>query len=358
MPPWGAIWVDLGHAWSAFRRGTGTHERTGKPRSAALRSAVSAFRRAPVYSRDLHRGGPRCRHCFPPRSSTARNDALRGARSPREIVRWALEESGLDRIAIASAFQAEGTVRDAHGHADPPGHPDPVPGDGLPVRRDARVQGAAHRAARPERRRPRRRAHGRAAGGVVRRRGSTSATRSGAARSTRCGRCSRRCAASTRGSRPSGATPRRPGRRAPFVEQYELEPGRMIVKINPVAAWTRSDTWAYLRGARPAAQPAVRPRLRVDRMRAVHADAVRGRAGARGPLGRAVEVGVRDPAARGGRRPARGASTLALGPRPRPRAPRGASSISRRGARRASRRPPAPGTAPAAVTRTWDASCT
>ncbi|HEX2069967.1 MAG TPA: phosphoadenylyl-sulfate reductase [Actinomycetota bacterium] len=29
---------------------------------------------------------------------------------PREIVRWALEESGLERVAIASAFQAEGTA--------------------------------------------------------------------------------------------------------------------------------------------------------------------------------------------------------------------------------------------------------
>jgi phosphoadenosine phosphosulfate reductase len=28
---------------------------------------------------------------------------------PREIIRWALEESGLQRVAIASAFQAEGT---------------------------------------------------------------------------------------------------------------------------------------------------------------------------------------------------------------------------------------------------------
>jgi phosphoadenosine phosphosulfate reductase len=34
---------------------------------------------------------------------------------------------------------------------------------------------------------------------------------------------------------------------APFVEQYELEPARTIVKINPVAAWTRDDTWRYLR---------------------------------------------------------------------------------------------------------------
>jgi phosphoadenosine phosphosulfate reductase len=34
---------------------------------------------------------------------------------------------------------------------------------------------------------------------------------------------------------------------APIVDQYELEPGRWIVKINPVANWTRRDTWAYLR---------------------------------------------------------------------------------------------------------------
>src|SRR3954452_11802483 len=29
---------------------------------------------------------------------------------PRDIVRWALLESGLERIALASAFQAEGTA--------------------------------------------------------------------------------------------------------------------------------------------------------------------------------------------------------------------------------------------------------
>jgi phosphoadenosine phosphosulfate reductase len=33
---------------------------------------------------------------------------------------------------------------------------------------------------------------------------------------------------------------------SPFVQQYELEPGRSIVKVNPVAAWTRRDVWAYL----------------------------------------------------------------------------------------------------------------
>jgi len=29
--------------------------------------------------------------------------------TPQEIVRWALENSGIERIALASAFQAEGT---------------------------------------------------------------------------------------------------------------------------------------------------------------------------------------------------------------------------------------------------------
>lgn len=34
---------------------------------------------------------------------------------------------------------------------------------------------------------------------------------------------------------------------APILDRYELEPGRWMLKINPVANWTRRDTWAYLR---------------------------------------------------------------------------------------------------------------
>ena len=34
---------------------------------------------------------------------------------------------------------------------------------------------------------------------------------------------------------------------APIVDRYELEPGSWIVKVNPVATWTRRDTWAYLK---------------------------------------------------------------------------------------------------------------
>lgn len=34
---------------------------------------------------------------------------------------------------------------------------------------------------------------------------------------------------------------------ASIVDQYELEPGKTIVKINPVASWSRRDTWRYLK---------------------------------------------------------------------------------------------------------------
>jgi phosphoadenosine phosphosulfate reductase len=34
---------------------------------------------------------------------------------------------------------------------------------------------------------------------------------------------------------------------APFVQQYELETDRWIVKVNPMAAWTRKQVWDYLR---------------------------------------------------------------------------------------------------------------
>ena len=34
---------------------------------------------------------------------------------------------------------------------------------------------------------------------------------------------------------------------APFVDQYEIESGRWLVKINPVANWTRQDVYRYLK---------------------------------------------------------------------------------------------------------------
>jgi phosphoadenosine phosphosulfate reductase len=34
---------------------------------------------------------------------------------------------------------------------------------------------------------------------------------------------------------------------APFVDQYEIEPGRWMVKVNPMAAWTHQQVWRYLK---------------------------------------------------------------------------------------------------------------
>jgi phosphoadenosine phosphosulfate reductase len=32
----------------------------------------------------------------------------------------------------------------------------------------------------------------------------------------------------------------------PILERYELEPGRPMLKVNPVARWSRADVWRYL----------------------------------------------------------------------------------------------------------------
>ena len=43
-----------------------------------------------------------------------------------------------------------------------------------------------------------------------------------------------------RDSAPTRAT-------TPIVDRYELEPGSLIVKLNPVANWSRRDVWSYLK---------------------------------------------------------------------------------------------------------------
>lgn len=34
---------------------------------------------------------------------------------------------------------------------------------------------------------------------------------------------------------------------AQFVDQYEIEPGRWMIKVNPVATWTQQDVYGYLK---------------------------------------------------------------------------------------------------------------
>jgi phosphoadenosine phosphosulfate reductase len=165
---------------------------------------------------------------------------------PQEIVRWAFEDSGLERIAIASAFQAEGTC---------------VMHMASLVRPDVEVlfletgfhfaETLAFKEQMAER-----------LGVVVRDLvGPYTVERQALELGERLyetdpGRC---CeinkvqpmfealqgldgwiTAFRRDSSPTRAT-------APILDQYELEPDRWIVKVNPVVNWTRRDTWNYLK---------------------------------------------------------------------------------------------------------------
>jgi phosphoadenosine phosphosulfate reductase len=178
------------------------------------------------------------------RELAERNAAFEGA-EPAEIVRWALEDSGLDRIAIASAFQAEGTVVM---HLATQIRPD------IPILfLETGFQFAETLAFKEQ--------LAESLGlNVVDLVGERTVAQQEAVEGPRLyERDAERCCemnkvrpmfealrgldawmtAFRRDSSPTRAS-------APFVEQYELEPGRMIVKINPVAGWSRDDTWDYL----------------------------------------------------------------------------------------------------------------
>ncbi|MEX0989056.1 MAG: phosphoadenylyl-sulfate reductase [Actinomycetota bacterium] len=165
---------------------------------------------------------------------------------PSEILRWALEDSGLEPIAIASAFQADGTVAM---HLATSIRPD-VPilfletgfqfaetlafKEQLVARLDLNVvdlvgehtveeQERAH-GARLYERNPERCCE------MNKVRPMFEALRGLAAWVT----------AYRRDSSPTRAD-------APILDLYDLEPGRPILKINPMAAWTRRDVWDYLK---------------------------------------------------------------------------------------------------------------
>jgi phosphoadenosine phosphosulfate reductase len=175
----------------------------------------------------------------------SRNVAFEDAH-PREIVRWALEDSGLDRMAIASAFQAEGTVVM---HLATQIRPD------IPILfLETGFQFAETLAFKEQLTET-------LALNVVDLVGERTVAQQEAAEGPRLYESNPERCCEMNKVRPMmealrgldawmtafrrDSSPTRSA--APFVEQYELEPGRMIVKINPVAAWTRRDTWQYLR---------------------------------------------------------------------------------------------------------------
>jgi phosphoadenosine phosphosulfate reductase len=173
------------------------------------------------------------------------NQRFEGAH-PRKVVRWALEESGMDRIAIASAFQAEGTCvmhMAAASRSD------------VPV---LFLQTGFHFAETLVFKNQLAERLGLRVVELVGEHTVDSQTEAFGPRLYE--RDPDRCCdinkvqpmlealrgldawitAFRRDSSPTRAT-------SPIVDRYELEPGRPIVKINPVANWTRRDTWAYLK---------------------------------------------------------------------------------------------------------------
>ena len=165
---------------------------------------------------------------------------------PREILRWVLEESGLERIAIASAFQAEGTA---------------VMHMATAIRSDVPIlfletgfQFAETLAFKEQ-------LTDELQLNVVDLVGDHTVEEQAAIHGDRLyERDPARCCdlnkvqpmfralrefdawvtAFRRESAPTRA-------KAPIVDQYELEPGRMIVKVNPMATWTRKQVWRYLK---------------------------------------------------------------------------------------------------------------
>lgn len=164
---------------------------------------------------------------------------------PREVVRWALEESGLERVALASAFQAEGTCVMHMASQIRPGVPVLFLETGFHFAETLEFK---------ERLTERLRLN------VIELSGAYTPESQAVEFGPRLfERDPNRCCeinkvkpmlaelreldawitAFRRDSSPTRAD-------SPFVDRYEFEPGRWIVKINPVAAWTRRDTWAYL----------------------------------------------------------------------------------------------------------------
>ena len=165
---------------------------------------------------------------------------------PSEVLRWALDDSGLERVAIASAFQAEGTVVM---HLATRIRPD------VPILFLETGFQFAETLAFKERLAERLRLN------VVDLVGEYTVDQQTAAFGERLyERDPERCCdlnkvrpmfealrgldawvtAVRRDSSPTRAA-------SPIVDQYVLEPGRQIVKVNPMAEWSRQQVWAYLK---------------------------------------------------------------------------------------------------------------
>jgi phosphoadenosine phosphosulfate reductase len=181
--------------------------------------------------------------------STSELEALNArfeTQHPSEILRWVLDDRALDRVAIASAFQAEGTVVM---HLATTIRPD------VPILFLETGFQFAETLAFKERLTEQLKLN------VVDVVGEYTVDEQAAAFGERLyERDPERCCdlnkvrpmfealrgldawvtAVRRDSSPTRAT-------TPIVDQYELEPGRLIMKVNPMAKWSRQQVWAYLK---------------------------------------------------------------------------------------------------------------
>jgi phosphoadenosine phosphosulfate reductase len=165
---------------------------------------------------------------------------------PLDILRWAFDQSGLERVAIASAFQAEGTVVM---HLATTIRPD------VPILfLETGYQFAETLAFKEQ-------LTERFGLNVVDLVGDYTVEQQAAALGPRLYERDPELCCELNKVRPMfdalrevdawitafrrESSPTRAS--APFVEQYELEPDRWIVKVNPMAAWTKQEVWRYLR---------------------------------------------------------------------------------------------------------------
>jgi phosphoadenosine phosphosulfate reductase len=165
---------------------------------------------------------------------------------PREILHWALLDSGLDRIAVASSFQAETS---ALMHMAVQVRPD------VPI---LFLETGFHFAETLE---FKRQLTERLGLNVVDLRGDLTPEEQAAEHGDRLyerdpamccelnkviplKRQLRQLDAWVTGLRRDSSPTRAD---APIVDRYELEPGKTLVKVNPMANWTRREVWAYLK---------------------------------------------------------------------------------------------------------------
>ena len=207
--------------------------------------AFGGFRGARAILHRFPNGRPALKTLIPPDELVAINIAFESA-DPREVLEWALVTSGIERIAIASAFQTEGTVVMHMATQIRPGIPVLFLETGYQF-----AETLAFKEQMTER----------FGLNVIDLVGRYTVEQQAAEFGARLfERDAEQCCelnkvqpmfeglrnfdawitALRRDSSPTRAN-------APFVDQYEIEDGRWMVKVNPVATWTHQQVWKYLK---------------------------------------------------------------------------------------------------------------